>query len=562
MPEGIASETSTGTDDIPKAMQERVRSIEARPLPSNIWALLESAAQDAPEARAWCFFANEDRIGYAELAASVNRVAAGLQDLGVGASTHVAVMLPNISAMPLAWLALARLGAVMIPINTRYTGRELHYVLEDSEARYLITDLNGLSVYRSMPKALPELDKRILVTGGDSQNYLSWDALLRSPRSAPDILREPGLDSLLNIQYTSGTTGFPKGCLLTQRYWLTCAKVYAEVDGLAYRSILADNPFFYMTPQWLLLMAFFHRATLYVSPQISASRFSDIVRTYDINYCLFREAYHHRAPARPEDAHNALKRMNIYPHRADEHAAMERRYRSPVRPAFGMTEIGVGLVMPLEADGMVGSGSCGLPAPFRECRIADDRGDPVPVGTPGELLVRGSGLFQGYYRKPEATAQAFHGEWFRTGDLARCDTNGYFYIIGRIKDIIKRSGENIAAAEVEAVIASMPGVEEVAALAVPDSYRGEEVKVYVVLAAGYRAEDVSPSRIIEHCKLNLAPFKIPRYIAYRQEPLPRTASGKITKQPLLHSQPDMRMGSWDNVEGHWHQEECNKSEKA
>lgn len=551
MPEGAVPEALTGTEPSPKAIPNRTRDIEALPLPPNIWTLLEGAAKNAPDSCAWNFFADDDRINYKDLAFSVNRLAASLQALGVNAGTHVAVLLPNVSAIPLTWLALARLGAVMVPVNTRYTGRELHYVLTDSEARYLITDQDGLSVYHSMPTAIPELNDRILVTGANYQGYRSWDSLLTGPRDTPTIANEPGLDTLLNIQYTSGTTGFPKGCLLTQRYWLTCAKVYAEFDGLAYRNILADNPFFYMTPQWLLLMAFFHRATLCVAPQISASKFIDIVKTHDINYCLFREAYHHRTSQQPGDSNNRLMRMNIYPHRPDEHAAMEQRFGAPIRPAFGMTEIGVGLIMPIEAQNMVGSGSCGRPAPFRECRIVDDKGNPVPTGHTGELLIRGPGLFKGYYRKPDATAQAFYGDWFRTGDLARCDADGYFYIIGRIKDIIKRSGENIAATEVETIVSSIAGIDEVAAIAVPDSYRGEEVKIYIVLAPGYSIDDIPPSAIIEHCRRNLAPFKIPRYIAYSTDSLPKTASGKITKQPLLQSATDLRSGSWDNLDGRW-----------
>ena len=142
---------------------------------------------------------------------------------------------------------------------------------------------------------------------------------------------------------------------------------------------------------------------------------------------------------------------------------------------------------------MVGSGSCGMAGPFREARIADPDGQHAPPGESGELLIRGPGMLHGYHSKPEATAAAFHGDWFRTGDLATQDANGFVTIVGRIKEMIRRAGENISATEVEAALACIPGIVEAAAIPVPDELRGEEVKAYLVLAKGLRTEDLPPS---------------------------------------------------------------------
>jgi crotonobetaine/carnitine-CoA ligase len=272
------------------------------------------------------------------------------------------------------------------------------------------------------------------------------------------------------------------------------------------------------------------------------------VRQYRINFCLFPEVVFKQPPS-PHDRENAIVRVNVYGLHKENHAALEERFDLIAREAFGMTEIGSGLFMPIEATDMVGSGSCGMPSPFREARIADPLGNSVSVGEIGELLVRGPGLLQGYYNKPEATAAAFHGDWFRTGDLFRQDGLGYFYIVGRVKEMIRRAGENISAREVEAVLRGLPDIVEAAAVPVPDETRGEEVKACVVLQPGVTRETLSPDRIIAHCEANLARFKVPRYIEYRND-LPKTASEKIAKH-LLQGAADPRTGCFDRIEGRW-----------
>jgi acyl-CoA synthetase (AMP-forming)/AMP-acid ligase II len=316
-----------------------------------------------------------------------------------------------------------------------------------------------------------------------------------------------------------------------------------------YERILAATPFFYMDPQWLLLMAFYHRGTLFVARRQSASRFMEWVRAHRIQFCLFPEAVFLQPPS-PQDRDNDIIRVNVYGLRKDIQAAVEERFDFVVREAFGMTEIGSGLFMPIEATDMVGSGSCGMPAPFRECRIVDDEGRDVADGEMGELVVRGPGILKGYYRKPEATREAFFGDWFRTGDIFRKDARGFYYIVGRKKDMIRRAGENISAREVEAVLKALPGVAEAAAVPVPDPMRGQEVKIYVVLSPPATREQVSPERIIAHCEANLARFKVPRYIAYRDS-LPKTPSEKIAKGELVKGVADLRAGSFDRVEGRW-----------
>jgi crotonobetaine/carnitine-CoA ligase len=215
-----------------------------------------------------------------------------------------------------------------------------------------------------------------------------------------------------------------------------------------------------------------------------------------------------------------------------------------------MTELGPATFMPLEADDMIGSGSCGIAGPYRQCRVVDGEGRDVPRGEVGEMVVRGSGILLGYWNRPDATRDAFFGDWFRTGDLFRQDERGYFYIVGRVKEMIRRSSENIAAREVEAVLKDMTEIVEAAVIGVPDELRKEEVKAYVLLQPGMTRDDVPPEAILAHARARLAPFKVPRYIEYRTE-FPRTPSNKIRKPELVKEKPDLRADSWDRVDGVW-----------
>ena len=336
--------------------------------------------------------------------------------------------------------------------------------------------------------------------------------------------------------------------MLSHRYWLTIAKVNARRDDRVFQQILAATPFFYMDPQWMMLMAFYQRATLFVARRQSASRFMEWIRRYRINFCLFPQIVLKQPPS-PSDRDNEIVRVNVYGLHKETHTELEERFNLVAREAFGMTEIGSGMFMPIEATDMVGSGSCGVPSPFREVRVADPDGNTIPAGQVGELVVRGPGILQGYYNKPEATAAAFHGDWFRTGDLFQQDERGYFYIVGRVKEMIRRAGENISAREVESVLHALPEIAEAAAIPVPDETRGEEVKACVVLQPGLGRDAVTPDRILTHCAAVLARFKVPRYIAYCDD-LPKTASGKIAKH-LLTNVPDPVAGCFDRVEGRW-----------
>ncbi len=216
-----------------------------------------------------------------------------------------------------------------------------------------------------------------------------------------------------------------------------------------------------------------------------------------------------------------------------------------------MTESGLDIIVsPEEHDALVGSGCIGRPMPTREARIhgPDDR--PLPHGELGELVLRGPGIMDGYYREPEATAEVFRDGWLHTGDLARMDADGLIYYVGRQKDMIRCSDENIAAAEVEGVIMQHPSVQMAACVPVPDDIRGEEVKAYVVLRSDCTLDDTPPRVLVEFCEPQIAYFKVPRYWTYRDD-LPRTPSERIIKGEIMAEQADLRIGAYDRVDDVW-----------
>lgn len=494
--------------------------------------LADKAAERFADATLWESIDCDERLSFSQFASLSRKCACAFARIGVRQESRVAVMLPNVSAYAITWFALARLGAVMVPVNMRYTARELEYVLRDSEASVLLIDSSCHDVLRQLrdQSSVPAL-KQIIEHGPVSAlDVRNWGDLVESvgESALDESLIGPG--SLMSIQYTSGSTGLPKGCLLTQDYWIVLGHA-RSIQGPAPRRVLIDKPMSYMGGMWRFLLCLHVGATACVAQQFTLSGLQKRLVEHRIDFFSVTDAVA-RLPDYPGIEGLNVAWISIAGLSRDLHRSLEAKFRTPVRELYGMTEAGAILYMPADAAHMSGSGSCGIPAPFRECRIVNADGRDVSTGEIGELWVRGRGIMRGYLNQLETTAAAFKDGWFRTGDLFRRDEAGYFYIQGRIKDSIRRSGENISTREVESVAAMVEGVQETAAVGVPDPLRGQEVKLCVVLMPGHARGQVSPEKIIDHCSKNLAPFKVPRYIEYLGE-FPRTSSNKIAKQSLL-----------------------------
>lgn len=524
-------------------------------LPTTLGELVRERAKAQPDALLGHWFEDGVTLTYRALDEAAERLASSLQAIGVRKGTHVGVMLPNVAAFPISWVALGRIGAVMVPVNTAYTSPEVHFVLDDADAQFLIIDYSFLQTLAAMPQRLAMLaDEHVAVHGGSAPaGMLAWDDLARNgacPFNAPTPV---GADDLLNLQYTSGTTGFPKGCMLSHDYWMLISRGAARMRGASgdVKNVLIWAPFFYMDAQWQFLMTVWLGGTVFVARRMSLSHFHDWLRQYRIHMCIYPEPALKQPSTSELDAQLSLRYISIYGWGGQARQAVEQRFGVVAREGYGMTEIGGGSIVPSAATHMAHTRSCGLPAAFREFRIVDAEGQDVAEGEVGELWVTGRAILWGYYKRPQANAESFRGRWFRTGDLFRRDANGYCFIVGRIKDMIKRSGENIAAIEVEAVLRAMPEIEEAAVVAVPDALRREEVKAYLKLREGLGRDDVPPERVFAHCEGSLAAFKVPRYLAYMAIDFPRTPTRKIVKRSLIEGVADLRVGAFDRVDGVW-----------
>lgn len=527
------------TPNAERANDRYRRRVEALQLPSNIWALVERAAEKFGAEKAWIHVDVEgDDISYGELRERGAIAADAFARLGIAKGTHVGVMLPNIPESLICWLALAKLGAVMVPMNPGYTRSEIEYILTDSAASYLVTtpDLAAL-VDGTQEETSPALIRRerVIVVGRDVAGALSWAEMMTSAKEQPRRRQDAvvGLDDVVNIQYTSGSTGFPKGCLLTHRYWLQMGAIISE-RGKRFRRIQCDLPFYYMGPLWRFSFAAMQGAALCVPPRFSLSRMVQRIHDHDMDHGSMGDL-EALLPHSEMDRATKLQEIAVFGIRGDLQLKLEEKFGVPSRELYGMTEIGWGLCMPLEDQRMSGSNSCGVPAPFRECKVVDDQGNEVAPGHSGELWVKGEGITLGYYNKPDATEKAFVGNWFRTGDLFVRDAEGYFYFKGRIKETIRRNSENISPTEVEYAIGRLTGIHEVVAVGVEDEHRGEEVKACIVLSKGVGADRVTPQAIREHARQHLARFKLPRYVQYF-ESFPRTGSDKVDRKLLARGE--------------------------
>lgn len=498
--------------------------IGAVPRVRTVTGLLADGAARTPEAELLRF--GEQSWTYAQADASSSRLAHRLiATAGVAPGDRVAIMLPNVAGWPLTWLAVLKAGAVAVPVNSAYRAADLQFVLQDSGARVIVTDADHSPLVREVIAAVPGLADVTIIDIADSDAGF--------PATAPEVVIGP--DTLANLQYTSGTTGFPKACMLTHDYWTRIAWTCAAAAGLGPDDVLLTaQPFSYMDPQWNTVLALTTGAALVVLPRFSASGFMTDVRRHGVTFCyvlgsmptlLFKQ------PPGPDDRDNRLRAVFCSAIPVALHAQLEERWGAPWRELYGMTESGIDMISPLADTAAVGSGTLGRPMPTKQIRIVDADGADVAAGTPGELTVSGTPMMLGYWNRPDETARALHGGWLHTGDLAVADDRGDIRLVGRIKDMVRRGGENVAAAEVEAALERDDAVVASAVVAEPDEMLGEEVKAFLQLAAGLPADRATAEAIAERVSGQLARFKVPRYIEFVAD-FPRTPSERVSKPAL------------------------------
>lgn len=508
----------------------------------NLGHLVTRAAARWPAKVAWRFDDTQQNYTFSEIAEFTSSIAELLMGRGVGPGSKVAVHAGNTPEFPLTWLALARLGAVMVPINTSYRLADAGHVLKHSGADVIVASKPSEELARSLvAESMGKLDLLLL----------DVTSLARAAAGSL-VLDQSALDSTTNIQYTSGTTGLPKGCLLGNDYWLSlAASLVTDTPSLRHEDVLLTaQPFHYIDPQWNVAAALLVGAEMVILDRFHPSSFWTRVREYKVTYfyCLgLMPTLLLKMPTSELDKQHCVRAISasaIPPHL---HEDLESRWGTPWYESFGMTETGADLyVSGHEHDELLGSGSLGRPRRHRQAAVVDQTGASVAPGTVGQLLLRGAGLFKGYFENSEATATALNDGWFATGDLVHADAQGRLYYAGRTKDMIRRSGENISAVEVEAVLEQHGQIHMAAVVSVPDELRGEEVLAFIVPTDPTGPVTELLATVGKYCSDQLAYFKIPRYWRVCTE-LPMTPSERVAKQKLLTGNP--LDGAWDRVTG-------------
>jgi long-chain acyl-CoA synthetase len=468
-------------------------------LPDSLVAMLRESVMASPHAEALAQVGG-DRVSYRELWDRAARVAGGLRDDGIKPGDRVAIRLPNSIDWMLAFFGGLMAGAVVVPVNTRFT---------DAEADYVVTD------------------------SGSARTFEPGRAL---PDGRPYVREAAAQQDVAAIFYTSGTTGFPKGAMHTHENVLSNIETVPRVAGIPrdmgseFRTLVVV-PLFHVTGCHSQALPALHLGgTAVIDTGFDGRRMIETLTAERITACTAVPAIYYYILNHPglRPADTAGVRWASYGGAPISPALVrqitERFPAARVSNGFGLTECtSIATLLPHEwaaehAD------SVGFAAPHAEVAI----GEPDESGT-GEILIRGQGVCAGYWNKPQASAETFIDSWLHTGDVGRVSEQGLVYVLDRKKDMINRGGENVYSVEVENGLIGAPGVGEVAVVGVPDEMMGEKVGAVIVPLPG---ASVDPAAVVAWAREHLAGFKVPQYIAVRAEPLPRNPNGKVLKAPL------------------------------
>lgn len=490
-------------------------------------------------------------LTYAEVHAAVQSLMRRYREAGYGMGHRVALLLENRLEHMLHKLALNALGICCVPVNPDYRPRELAYLIDHARV--------DLAVVLATRQTDWDAASREAAWQPPCTVFEEFAATL-APARVPATAWEPACDTPASILYTSGTTGRPKGCILSHRYELAAGAYYATRGGLVdFRPegerIYNPLPLFHVNSSILS----FYAALLTGSCQIQTDRFqptrwwSEVRATQAtvVHYLGVIVQMLCAQPPGPDDRNHSVRFGMGAGVEPQLHQAFEERFGFPLLELWGMTE-NVRILVDNMPPRQVGTRAFGRATPGIEVRVVDDAGRDLPDGTPGEMLIRYSeatprkDFFSGYLDDEAATEAAWRGGWFHTGDVVVRDASGMLHFVERRKNIIRRSGENIAAAEVEAWLLTHPAVEMTAVMAVPDEVREEEVLACIVLKPDAAATLHEPGTeaallrsLFEHCSAGLAYFKAPGWIWFTAQ-IPTTGTQKIQKHAIFGANGDPR----------------------
>ncbi|MEU4655590.1 AMP-binding protein [Streptomyces sp. NPDC023723] len=462
---------------------------------------------------------------------------------GVRPGDRVAILLGNSADWPLSWLGVVKAGAVAVPVDARCGAFDLRHVLHDSRAALVLT-APGLAALAHRAAGGLGRPCAVRTLPGLDADGRRGDLPRLSART----------DATVGLQYTAGTTGFPKACVLSHDYWLRTAWGIGAGAGLRRADVvLTTQSFAYAGPQWQTVMCLMAGVPLVVLERFSAAGFWDSVRRHGATVTHVvggMPTLLYKQPPRPADRDHALRLVLCSGIRPERHREYEERWGAAWRELYGSTESGLDLISPVGEESAVGSGALGRAPAGKRVVVADERGERVPPGAAGEILVRGRPMMKGYWNGAEATAQVFRGGWYHTGDLGVADPAGRVRHAGRLTEVIRRGGEQIAPAEVEAVLEAHPAVLAAAVVGIPDQLSGELPKAFVRLRPGTPPTAPTARSLLAHARRRLARPEVPAYLEFVGS-FPTTASARVRKHLLLRPGDDQRGGAFSAAADGW-----------
>jgi crotonobetaine/carnitine-CoA ligase len=501
----------------------------------NLTEFFHTAAAEAPDDPFLIFAADDSSYSYAESDHLIETAAATWHRLGVRKGDRVIFMMENSPLFVWAWLGLARVGGILVALNTGFRAAEATYVAADCGASFALVDDDYLEVMTQVQAEVPFLT---LLSAGEHPGHRFSD--LMSAASVPAPTTALSGDDVISLIYTSGTTGNPKGVMQTHRNFVLTGQAYTRwMQMNPGDRIYACLPLFHINSQaYSTMAAIAARGALVLSRRFSATRFWPEVRRSRVTVFNFIGAMAmilSKKPPEPDDLDNEVRIAYGVPALATEIVdEVESRFGLRVLSGFGMSETTFGLLEPLDEPRR--PGTMGRPrhhpdpaVPRTQAKIVDDAGNEVERGTVGQLVLKNAAMMLGYFGDPIRTAEALRDDWLYTGDSAYEDADGFFFFVDRMKDIVRRRGENVSSLEVERAVARHPAIAEAAVIGVPAELSDEELLVYVVQRD--IAAPVTPSDVFAWASENLAPFKVPRYLRFIDE-LPKTATAKVQKEKL------------------------------
>ncbi|WP_326535702.1 AMP-binding protein [Pseudorhodoferax sp.] len=530
----------------------RLREIDLPLAERTVPALLARRARAHGERT--CLLFEGQRTSYAQADALTDRIAQGLRAAGIARGDHVATLLENSPEALWTYLALGKLGAVGVPMNTAAKGELLAQALVHADCVALVTERALLPRFEAVAPRCPALARLVFTDLGEAaamaegarlgRPATAWATLLRAPATPPAAQLRCSDPFLL--MYTSGTTGPSKGCLSPHGYAATYGLQRAEAFGYREDDVLFTGlPLFHGNALiGTCFSALVTGAAIALTRRFSVSRFWDEVQASGATQANLLGAMANflwNQPPGPQDRAHRLRQCTVVPVPAFG-AAFEQRFGVALTSVYALSDYGMGTLLGPDHP-PAKKLSAGLPAPGVEVAVVDDEDMPQPPGSPGEIVLRAHAPWttgQGYWKMPEATVASRRNLWFHTGDRGYLDADGYLYFVDRKKDAIRRRGENISSWEIEQTVQRHPAVAAVAAYAVP-GVSEDEVMVSVVLRAG---QALAPAELVAYCQQEMAYFMVPRYVDIVAE-LPRTLTEKVEKYKL-RAEAVARLGQvWD-----------------